>query len=127
MSLAASASSLASTSRTFDRLVDPVTTVTARRDTPNAEATAPMAAAVAAPSTGCDATATMSASPCRPPTLGRDDPGFTRIARRTVAVWTLRAAGTAMVFRCRKYRLTDPHLTIRQIRVTKVTAEFVAF
>src|SRR5262249_43681878 len=72
-----------SMSITLSRLATPVTSVTSRRFTSNAPATARSAASVAFPSTARPVTATTRAPPYRPPTEVRADPGFTRIANRT--------------------------------------------
>lgn len=70
----------------FVRLAAPVTSVTSRRRTPKAAATAVSVAAVAFPSTARALTRTTSAPSCSPPTPGRADPGRTRIIIRTLPV-----------------------------------------
>ena len=85
-SLSRTAGSAPATSSIFVRLAFPVTSVTAWRRTPNAEATAARAAAVAWPSTARARTRTTSAPSCSPPTPGWAAPGLTRMVIRTIPV-----------------------------------------
>ena len=73
------------TSMTLSRLVAPVTSVTARRGTLNASATARRTVWVAATPAGRPVTQTTRASRWRPPTAVRAAPGRTRTATRTAA------------------------------------------
>jgi hypothetical protein len=82
-SLSRTAGSAPATSSIFVRLAFPVTSVTAWPRTPNAEATAASAAAVAWPSTARALTRTTSAPSCSPPTPGWAAPGLTRMVIRT--------------------------------------------
>ncbi len=70
------------------RLEAPETRRTALRRTPNEAATAASAASVAWPSTARALTRTTKAPSCSPPTPGRAEPGFTRIAIRMQPVST---------------------------------------
>jgi hypothetical protein len=78
----------ASTSTILERLEAPETRRTALRPTPNESATAASAASVALPSTARALTRTIRAPACSPPTLGRAEPGFTRILNRMQTVST---------------------------------------
>jgi len=82
-SLSRTAGSAPATSSVFVRLAFPVTSVTAWPRTPNAEATAARAAAIAWPSTARALTRTTSAPSCSPPTPGWVEPGLTRMVIRT--------------------------------------------
>jgi hypothetical protein len=80
--------SSASISTILVRLEAPETRRTALRRTPNDPATAASAASVALPSTARALTRTTRAPSCSPPTPGRAEPGFTRIAIRMQPVST---------------------------------------
>ncbi len=80
--------SSASMSTILVRLEAPETRRTALRRTPNDPATAASAASVALPSTARALTRTTRAPSCSPPTPGRAEPGFTRIAIRMQPVST---------------------------------------
>jgi hypothetical protein len=82
-SLSRTAGSAPATSSIFVRLALPVTSVTAWPRTPNAEATAARAAAVAWPSTARALTRTTNAPSCSPPTPGWAAHGLTRTVIRT--------------------------------------------